>query len=81
MLTLVFGVAFQMPIMIVCLEKTGIVSVETLAGARKFVIVGLITVAAIVTPPDVISQISLAIPLYVLYEAGIIVCRITRRKK
>ena len=77
-LTIVFGAAFQMPIVIVFAERLGLVSVETLAKNRKFVVLGLVIIAAMATPPDIISQISLAIPLYGLYEASIIFCRIWR---
>jgi len=79
-LTVVFGVAFQMPIIIVFAERLGLVTVDTLAANRKFVILGLVIVAAMATPPDVISQISLAIPLYALYEASIVFCRIWRAR-
>ena len=80
-LTLVFGLGFQMPIAIVFAEKIGLVKVKALTSSRKFVILGLVIIAAIVTPPDVISQIALAVPLYVLYEASILVCRISRKRK
>ncbi|MHC4951946.1 MAG: twin-arginine translocase subunit TatC [Planctomycetota bacterium] len=80
-LTLVFGAAFQMPIAIVFAEMMGLVSIDALAKSRKFVILGLLFVAAVATPPDVISQILLAGPLYILYEASIIVCRIMRQRK
>jgi sec-independent protein translocase protein TatC len=80
-LTLVFGVAFQMPIVIVFAERLGLVSVKTLSQNRKFVALGLVFVAAMATPPDVISQVSLAIPLYGLYEASIIFCRFMRKRK
>ena len=80
MLTLVFGAAFQMPIGIVFAEMMGLVSIEALAKNRKFVILGLLLIAAIATPPDVISQILLATPLYVLYESSILVCRILRKR-
>ena len=80
-LTLVFGLGFQMPIAIVFAEKIGIVSVKALTSSRKFVILGLVIIAAIATPPDVISQIALAVPLYVLYEVSILVCRISRKRK
>jgi sec-independent protein translocase protein TatC len=79
-LTIVFGAAFQMPIVIVFAERLGLVTVEALAKNRKFVILGLVIVAAMATPPDVISQISLAIPLYGLYEASILFCRIWRAR-
>ncbi len=77
-LTIVFGAAFQMPIVIVFAERLGLVTIDALAKNRKFVILGLVIVAAMATPPDVISQVSLAIPLYGLYEISIIVCRIWR---
>ena len=79
-LTLVFGLAFQMPIAIVFAERMGLVSVETLTKSRKYVIVALTIIAAMATPPDVISQISLFVPMYALYEGGIIACRILRKK-
>ena len=82
-LTLVFGLAFQMPIIVVFAERMGLVTIEILTKNRKFVILALVIISAIVTPPDIISQIALAGPLYVLYEGSIIFCRITagRRKK
>ena len=79
-LTLVFGAAFQMPIAIVSAERLGLVSLEALTKNRAFVILGLVVVAAMATPPDVISQISLAIPLYGLYEASILICKIWRKR-
>ena len=72
MLTLVFGAAFQMPIGIVFAEMMGLVSIETLSKNRKYVILGLLFIAAVATPPDVISQVLLAAPLYVLYESSIL---------
>lgn len=79
-LTIVFGAAFQMPIVIVFAERLGLVTVEALAKNRKFVILGLVIIAAVATPPDPVSQISLAIPLYGLYEASILFCRIWRAR-
>jgi len=81
MLMLVFGLAFQMPIAIVFAERMGLVSIETLVNGRKYVIVALTVIAAMATPPDVISQISLFIPMYALFESGIVACRLLRRKK
>jgi sec-independent protein translocase protein TatC len=81
MLTLVFGAAFQMPIAIVFAEMMGLVSIPMLANNRKYVILGLLFISAVVTPPDVISQILLATPLYILYEGSILVCRFLRKKK
>lgn len=80
MLTLVFGLAFQMPIAIVFAERMGLVSIETLVNGRKYVIVVLTIVAAMATPPDVISQVSLFIPMYGLFEGGILACRFLGRK-
>ena len=80
-LTLIFAVAFQMPIAIVFAERMGLVSIQTLTSVRRYVILGLVIAAAIATPPDVISQIALAVPLYVLFEGSIVVCRFLRRRK
>ena len=80
-LTLVFGVAFQMPIAIVFAQMMGLISIDALAKARKFVILGLFIVAAMATPPDVISQIALAVPLYVLFEGSILMCRFRQWRK
>jgi len=73
-LMLVFGVAFQTPIAIFFLNRTGLVSVQALRRSRKFVLLAIFVVAALATPPDVISQITLAIPLYLLFELGILLC-------
>jgi sec-independent protein translocase protein TatC len=80
-LSLVFGLAFQSPIAIVFAERMGLVTVESLSSGRKYVFLGCFVVSAIATPPDVVSQISLAIPLYILYEGSIVVCRIWRKKR
>ena len=68
-----FGVTFQVPVVVVLLVRMGIVSVEKLREIRSYVIVGAFVVGAIFTPPDVVSQFMLAIPLWLLYEAGIVV--------
>ena len=70
-----FGVAFETPVVVVVLVATGLVSLETLREVRRYVIVGAFVVAAVVTPPDVASQLALAIPLCILYEMGIIFAR------
>ena len=80
-LTLVFGCAFQMPIAVVFANLMGLVSIETLAKVRRFVLLGLLVVSAVATPPDFVSQIALAGPLYILYEGSIIFCRILRHRK
>lgn len=72
---LAFGLAFETPVVVVVLVATGLVSIETLREVRRYVIVGAFVVAAIATPPDVTSQLALAIPLCILYELGIIFAR------
>jgi sec-independent protein translocase protein TatC len=71
-----FGVTFEIPVVVVVLARLGIVSIEQLKQARPYVIVGAFVVAAIVTPPDVVSQLMLAIPMCILYEVGLIIARI-----
>ena len=74
-----FGLAFETPVVVVVLVRSGIVSLETLRNIRRYVIVGAFVVAAIVTPPDAASQLALAIPLCILYEVGIFFARFTGR--
>ncbi|WP_431305791.1 twin-arginine translocase subunit TatC [Sediminicoccus sp. BL-A-41-H5] len=69
---LAFGLAFQMPVGLVLLCKVGILNVQSLRKGRRYAIVGMFVVAAIITPPDVISQVGLAIPLILLYEISIL---------
>lgn len=68
-----FGLTFQVPVVVVVLVRMGIVSVEKFREIRPYVVVGAFVLGAIFTPPDVVSQIMLALPLWLLYEAGIIV--------
>ncbi|MDO8811413.1 MAG: twin-arginine translocase subunit TatC [Gallionella sp.] len=70
---LAFGFTFQVPVAVVLLVRMGAVSVEKLREIRSYVIVGAFILGAIFTPPDVVSQFMLAIPLWLLYEAGIVV--------
>jgi sec-independent protein translocase protein TatC len=81
MLMLVFGIAFQTPIAIFFLNRTGLVSIEALRKSRKFVILIIVVVAAMATPPDVISQVTLSIPLYFLFELGIILSVFAERRR
>src|SRR5215470_4635169 len=76
-----FGLAFEVPVAVVLLVVMGIVRIETLKRNRGYVLVGIFILAALLTPPDVISQCSLAIPMYLLYEGGILMARILVRKK
>ena len=72
---LAFGVTFEIPIVVIVLVRMGLVSVEKLRDARPYVIVGAFIIAAVVTPPDVLSQLLLAIPMCILYEAGLFLAR------
>lgn len=75
-----FGVIFEIPVVIVVLVRMGLVTVEKLKEARPYVIVGIFVVAAIVTPPDPISQTLLALPMCLLYELGIILGRFVAKQ-
>jgi sec-independent protein translocase protein TatC len=70
-----FGVTFEVPVVVIVLVRAGLVSIEKLKEARPYVIVGAFVIGAIFTPPDVISQLMLAIPLCLLYELGIFLSR------
>lgn len=74
-----FGIAFEVPVALVVLVKLGVVSVEKLKEWRSYFIVGAFVVAAVVTPPDVVSQLALAIPMCLLYEVGILAARLVSR--
>ncbi|MFA6120963.1 MAG: twin-arginine translocase subunit TatC [Sideroxydans sp.] len=68
-----FGIAFQVPVAVVLLVRIGLVTVQKLREIRSYVIVAAFVIGAIFTPPDIVSQFMLAIPLWLLYEAGIVV--------
>jgi sec-independent protein translocase protein TatC len=72
---LAFGITFEIPIVVIVLVRMGIVSVEKLREARPYVVVGAFVIAAVVTPPDVLSQFMLAVPMCLLYEAGLFLSR------
>ena len=75
-----FGVAFEVPIAVLLLVKFNLVKVSALKEARSYVIVGAFIIGAILTPPDVISQVVLAVPLWLLYEAGVLVAQFVEPK-
>jgi len=78
-LFLAFGVTFEVPIAVLILVRMGAVTIEQLTSIRPYFIVGAFVVAAIVTPPDVLSQLLLAIPMCLLYEVGIVAARMFGR--
>jgi len=76
-----FGVSFLLPVLLMLLERAGIVTLQQLTAGRRYAIVGSFVVAAVITPPDVISQLMLAIPLCILYELALIGIRLTHRSR
>jgi len=77
---LAFGLAFEVPVVVVVLVKMGVVSLEKLKDFRGYFIVLAFVVAAIVTPPDVVSQLALAIPMCLLYELGLWAAQLFTKK-
>lgn len=77
-LFIAFGLTFETPVVVVLLVSAGMVSIQALREARAYVIVGAFVLGAIITPPDIISQFMLAIPLWILYELGIVVAGMTQ---
>jgi sec-independent protein translocase protein TatC len=75
-----FGFAFLMPVGLVLLARVGIITPEGMAAKRRYAIVGMFVLAAVITPPDVISQVGLALPLILLYEASILAAKLLRRR-
>lgn len=76
-----FGVAFLLPVLLMLLERAGILTRAQLIGGRRYAIVGAFAIAAVLTPPDVVSQLLLAIPLCILYELAIIAIWFTQRRR
>jgi sec-independent protein translocase protein TatC len=76
-----FGAAFLLPILLMILERAGLVTREQLARSRRYAIVGAAVLSAILTPPDVVSQLMLLVPLYALYEFAILAIRVTHWRR
>jgi sec-independent protein translocase protein TatC len=81
MLALAFGIAFEMPIVVYFLVRSGIVTRQTMMRSRRYILLGTVIAAAMLTPPDVISQLLLAGPMYLLFELGLFVARAAERKE
>ena len=76
-----FGIAFEIPVATVLLASTGLVKIDTMQKNRGYVVLGIFIVAAFLTPPDAVSQCFMAVPMYVLYEAGIVMSRVLLKRK
>jgi len=76
-----FGVAFEVPVAVVLLVITGIVDVKKLSENRGYVLIGIFVIAAILTPPDALSQCIMAVPMYALYEGGLVMARVMQRMR
>ena len=76
-----FGVAFQLPVVLTIMSRVGFVTSDGLKKKRKYAVVIILFAAAILTPPDVLSQLALAVPLYCLYECSIVACGLIERRK
>jgi sec-independent protein translocase protein TatC len=76
-----FGLAFEIPVATVLLVRTGLMKIETLAGNRGYVLLGIFIIAAFLTPPDAVSQTMMALPMYALYELGMVMSRILVRRE
>ncbi len=81
MMILGFGAVFETPVLLILLAMLDILSLEVLVKSRRFVVVGVLVASAILTPPDPISQIALAVPLYLMYEVSILIIRFIKRKQ
>ncbi|OPL20119.1 MAG: hypothetical protein AVO35_01310 [Candidatus Aegiribacteria sp. MLS_C] len=78
---MIFAAAFQLPVLVMLLVSMGIVTPDTLAAYRRHIIVGLLVVAAILTPPDPLTQVMLALPLYLLFELSVLAARLGGRRR
>lgn len=77
---LAFGISFLLPVLLLLLNRAGIVSRQQLTAARRYVIVAITALAAVITPPDVVSQLMLLVPMWLLFEGSLLIMRLGERK-
>ena len=77
---LAFGFCFLLPVLLLLLNRAGLVSRKQLADARRYVIVAITVIAAVITPPDVVSQLMLAVPMYLLFEGSLVIMYLGDRR-
>ena len=77
---LAFGISFLLPVLLMLLNRAGIVSRAQLVTARRYVWVGIVALAAVITPPDVVSQLLLAVPLFILFEGSLVLMHLSEKK-
>ncbi len=80
-LILAFGISFQLPVLLTLLARVGLATSQGLKEKRKYAVIGVFVVAAVLTPPDIISQVGLAIPILVLYEVSIYCAKVVEKKR
>lgn len=80
-LFLVFGLAFEIPVLVILLVNTGIIPIQNLINNRRYILVGCFGISMFVTPPDALSMTLLAIPMYILFELGLIFCKILEKNE
>jgi sec-independent protein translocase protein TatC len=78
---LAFGISFLLPVLLMLLNRAGIVSRDQLASARRYVVVGIFIIAAVITPPDIVSQLLLAVPMLLLFEGTLVLMRFSERRR
>ena len=76
-----FGLVFEAPLILITLSLFGIIDSQMLSGIRRYVIVGCFVISALITPPDWVSQIGMAIPLFFMYEIAVVIIKFLERKK
>ena len=80
-ITLIIGISFELPVVLLFAVQSGLVQIDTLQGYRRYIYVAMFVLAALFTPPDVVSQLIVAFPLVIFYEMGIIVASVISKRR